>query len=206
MKLVLTADIHERHNRIEVPEGDVFITAGDFTMRGDPGKIKDFNAWLATIPCKHKIIIAGNHDFYFEKHPTSARKLITNAIYLEDEETTIDGIKFYGSPWQPRFFDWAFNLDRGEALRQKWSWVPNNTDVLITHGPPFQILDKCPDRRRVGCQDLLNKVQQVKPKVHVFGHIHHSYGIERIDGITYTNASICDERYKPTNKPVVLDL
>ena len=102
----------------------------------------------------------------------NARSWITNAHYLCDESLTLDGVKFYGSPWQPRFFDWAFNKDRGAPLKAIWDKIPLDTDVLITHGPPHGILDLTFDKIKAGCEELLLAVQRIKPKVHVFGHIH----------------------------------
>jgi Icc-related predicted phosphoesterase len=111
-------------------------------MCGEKDCIKDFDDWLGTLPHKHKIVICGNHDLCFEDNPKEARKLMKNAHYLEDETIEIEGLKFYGSPWQPEFHNWAFNLNRGEEIKKKWDLIPNDTDVLITHGPPYGILDK----------------------------------------------------------------
>jgi len=88
----------------------------------------------------------------------------------------IEGVKFYGSPWQPRFFDWAFNLDRGEEIKKKWDLIPMDTDVLITHGPPYGILDLTHEGEKVGCEELMKAVLRVQPKIHIFGHIHEAYG------------------------------
>jgi len=129
--------------------------------------------------------------------------------YLQDSGCEIEGVKFWGSPWQPWFFDWAFNLERGEQLRRKWALIPDDTDVLITHGPPAGILDLCPDGRRVGCGDLRLRVEQIEPMAHIFGHIHHSAGqVEPLVGrrTRFINAAICDESYLPTNPVQVIGL
>jgi Icc-related predicted phosphoesterase len=102
--------------------------------------------------------------------------------------------------------DWAFNLQRGPALREKWALIPEGTDVLITHGPPFGILDWTARGERVGCEDLLEAVRRVKPRLHVFGHIHEGYGEHEQDGTRFVNASICTEAYQPTNAPIVVDV
>lgn len=116
---------------------------------------------------------------------------------------TLEGIKFYGSPWQPWFFDWAFNLQRGAEIRAKWDLIPLDTDVLITHGPAFGILDKTTRGARVGCEELLKVIEQVKPQLHVFGHIHEAYGIYSNDNLSFVNASNCDVQFNLVNPPIV---
>lgn len=211
LRLVMISDTHERHRQIEVPDGDVLVCAGDFTGLGDPWKVEDFSDWLGTLPHRHKLVIAGNHELTFDS--TRRRtfvpgiwKALTNAVYLQDTEVVIDGFVFYGSPWQPEFYDWAFNLPRGEPLAEKWALIPPDTDVLITHGPPKNILDYVPRGEHVGCEELAKRVAKVKPQVHVFGHIHYSHGTLVKDGITYVNASICTEAYKAKQAPIVVDL
>lgn len=214
MKLVMTSDTHNLHRKMKhlIPEGDVFIAAGDITNDGSKEDVKNYNDWLRNkVPCEFKVIIAGNHDWCFANSKSEkAVKWLTegdeNIIYLQDSEVIINGIKFYGSPWQPKFYNWAFNLDRGKKLQEVWAKIPNNTDVLITHGPPAGILDPDYHGNPVGCVDLLDKVIDVKPKIHVFGHLHSGYGIKKIDNTTYINASICDESYLPKRKPIVLDI
>ena len=211
-RIVAISDTHSRHNQISaLPAGDILIHAGDATNKGTLAEIVAFNQWLGTLPYQHKIFVAGNHDFLFEKSPEIARTLMTNAHYLLDEAVVIAGFKFYGSPWQPRFFDWAFNLNRGEQLRHKWSQIPDDTDVLITHGPPHGILDGAPRGgsgifEAVGCEELLPAVLHRKPRAHIFGHIHAGYGQREQDGIQFINASTCNEQYHPVNPPLVFDL
>jgi Icc-related predicted phosphoesterase len=206
MKLVLIADTHGLHDKVQMPAGDILVCAGDITNTGTVAQVGAFNEWLKGLPYKHKIIIAGNHDWLFENQPSMARSMITNAIYLQDESVEIEGIKFYGSPWQPWFCNWAFNLHRGEPLAAKWNIIPEDTDVLITHGPPYTILDRCMDNEMVGCRDLLERIEIVKPKLHVFGHIHGGYGQEQHGDTLHVNASICDESYDPIHRPVVIEI
>lgn len=211
MRLVCLSDTHTLHSRVKVPDGDVLIHAGDFTKRGSHEDVERFNAFLGRQPHRHKVVIAGNHDFCFEDDRAAAQALITNARYLQDAALEIEGLRLYGSPWQPRFFDWAFNLDRGAPLRAKWDLIPADTDVLITHGPPFGHGDRCDDGRRVGCEELLLALERVRPRVHVFGHIHEGYGQTELrhDGGQRTlcvNASSCDVRYRAVNAPLVIDL
>jgi len=182
LKCVAIADTHGMYRDIKIPDGYVLIHAGDITMRGKLSELNDFNDWLGEQPHKHKIIIAGNHDWCFERQKEASINIITNAIYLEDQSIEIEGHKFYGSPWQPWFLSWAFNLQRGEEIQAKWDLICNDVDVLITHGPAFGILDKVGEEN-VGCENLLSKIEEIKPKVHVCGHIHEGYGEIISDGI-----------------------
>lgn len=212
MKVVCISDTHNLLRHMSIPDGDVLVHAGDFTMQGRAAEINEFNEQLARLPHKHKVVIAGNHDIGFETHSEDARALLTNATYLEDSGVEIEGVKFWGSPWQPQFFDWAFNLERGKELREKWQKIPEDTDVLITHGPPRQILDMAHRQgtlasAHTGCDDLRDEVlNRVKPKYHVFGHIHEAYGWRDIDGIKFINASILNERYGIQNKPIIFEI
>jgi Icc-related predicted phosphoesterase len=124
---------------------------------------------------------------------------------LFDNDVTIDGIKFYGSPWQPEFHNWAFNLSRGEELAEKWEQIPNDVDVLITHGPAYGILDYAPIGGHVGCEELYRKIVEVKPKIHVCGHIHDGYGQKTMGGIEFLNASVLNDRYEHAHKPIFVE-
>ena len=212
MKLILISDTHTMHEDLVLPKGDILIHAGDFTGRGKPHEVEDFFGWLErqAKEFKHIVFIAGNHDMSFEYKSTwtvdMLKSLPSNVHYLEDSSITIDGIKFYGSPWQPEFFNWAFNLRRGRELEEKWNMIPYDTDVLITHGPPMNILDYTQrDMWNVGCLHLYDRVIQVKPKLHVFGHIHEGYGIKEHEGITFVNASSATLRYEMKNKPIEIE-
>lgn len=181
--------------------------AGDFTRRGKPDEIREFNEWLGTLPHPHKVVIAGNHDFLFENEPESAQKLITNAIYLEDSGTEIEGLKIWGSPVSPRFFDWAFNRDRGEDIQNHWDKIPDSTDILLIHGPPAGILDQVFwFKRHVGCENLKATIDKIQPRYVVFGHIHEAYGQLTQDGVTYINASSLDRKYRNIQPPIIIDL
>ena len=158
------------------------------------------------LPHKIKIFVPGNHDIGFETHENLYRKMFKNTHVLIDESIIINGIKIYGSPWQPEFYDWAFNLPRGPKLKQKWDLIPEDTDILITHGPPKRILDQAPDGFYCGCEELLEAVKRIEPTYHIFGHIHAGYGIETIGNTTFVNASSCTEQYKPINLPITLSI
>ncbi|AMV23635.1 Calcineurin-like phosphoesterase superfamily domain protein [Gemmata sp. SH-PL17] len=189
MRIVCISDTHGWHDRADVPEGDVLVHAGDITRHGSLKDVEDFDRWLGTLPHKHKIVICGNHDWCFQETPMEARVRLTNATYLEDSGCEIEGLKFYGSPWTPCFSDWAFMLPRGSELAAKWAQIPNGLDVLITHGPSEGILDRNRTGECCGCRDLLYRVLEVKPRLHVFGHIHEAAGRADIAGTIFLNAS-----------------
>ena len=206
MRIVCISDTHNAHNEKFVPEGDNLLHAGDLSGRGTAPEIIAFNRWLGSLPHPHKIVVAGNHDFLFERQPQTAEMLITNAIYLNNSAVEIAGLRVWGSPVTPWFHDWAFNRRRGADIRRYWEMIPAETDILVTHGPPHGLLDKTFTGDQVGCRDLLEFVWRVKPKIHLFGHIHEGYGQLETDGITFVNASIMDLNYKPVHQPIVIDL
>ena len=189
MRIVCVSDTHGYHGRTELPPGDILVHAGDITRHGSLEDVEDFDRWLGSLSHKHKIVICGNHDWCFQEAPAEARARLTNAIYLEDSGCEIEGLKFYGSPWTPWFSDWAFMLPRGAEMAAKWARIPNGLDVLVTHGPPDGILDRNRTGGCCGCRDLLYRVLEVKPRMHVFGHIHEAAGRSEIDGTLFLNAS-----------------
>lgn len=221
-KIVCISDTHTYHNRMTnpIPEGDILIHAGDSTGRGSLESIQDFCKWYGSLPHRHKILISGNHDFGFEKSAFLAEGIPErfNITYLRDSFVIVEGLKIYGSPWTPRFFDWAFNLDReGDAIKAVWDLIPPDIDVLVTHGPPEGILDYVPPNKsldafgykqgHVGCEELSKKIEELTNlKLHVFGHIHSQYGIAYKSNTTYVNAAICTEGYEPINAPIVVEL
>lgn len=211
MRLILISDTHGLHHQLApLPDGDVLVHAGDITNRGAPGEVAEFFGWFGGRPHRHKVMIAGNHDFLFEREPARAEAMVPPGVtYLRDAGVTIDGVRFWGSPWQPWFHDWAFNLERGEELAAKWALIPADTEVLVTHGPPHRMLDETMNRppQVVGCEALAARLTELPGvRLHVFGHIHEGYGRVQRDGREYVNASICDVRYRPVNPPVIVDL
>jgi Icc-related predicted phosphoesterase len=206
MKIVCISDTHGLHEGVAVPEGDLLIHAGDLTDHGQVEQVVSFNQWLGELPHRHKVVIAGNHDFLFEREAERAESLITNAIYLRDSGMEIAGVSIYGSPWQPWFYDWAFNLQRGDEIRAKWDAIPPETQILITHGPPVGHGGVTASGEDVGCVDLLNAIRRVQPQLHVFGLIHEGYGVTREGPTSCVNASICDLSYDPVNAPIVVEL
>lgn len=205
MRIVAISDTHGMHDAVAVPDGDVLIHAGDITRRGELEAVRGFNAWLGRLPHRHKIVIAGNHDFCFERTPAEAAALLTNCTYLLDQAVMVGGLRIYGSPWQPWYHDWAFNLHPGPALRAKWDLIPRDINVLVTHGPPYGIRDLTVRGTMAGCVDLLAAVREIRPRLHIFGHIHEGWGVSQLDQTTFINASISTFDREPANPPHVFD-
>jgi len=230
---VCISDTHSDHQSMHIPPGDVLIHAGDFTRYGLVSEVEEFNSWLGKLPHTHKIVIAGNHELSFDplkieecreymtqvgevadcsKTVTDIKSLLTNCIYLEDNQVEIFGIKLYGSPWQPRYSDSAFSLNRGEELLRYWEMVPTDTDILVTHSPPLGVGDKCQKHNedgstrpfgRSGCQDLIQQVvERIRPRFHIFGHVHEGYGMYKNKETTFINAASCNKKYQAVNKPI----
>lgn len=220
MKLVSISDTHGMHRSLEgkIPDGDVLVHAGDLTRHGKIHELIDFCEWFASQPHPHKIFIAGNHDECLEKDSAQAKFYIEKhgLTYLEDSSVVIEGKTFYGSPRTPQFYDWSFMSVRGDSIKRYWDNVPDKCDVLITHGPPLGQGDLVPPyqgisrfHRTAGCLQLLLRIKDVKPTLHICGHIHAGYGITRSDELpmtTFINAATCTERYSPTNDPIVVEL
>lgn len=207
-RIVCLSDTHNFNEIIAVPDGDILIHAGDATVRGTQYEVEAFLSWYSALRHKYKIFVAGNHDWLYETNNRLARLLTANfnIKYLQDSSLEIGNLNIYGSPWQPRFYDWAFNLNRGREMAEKWKMIPKDTDILITHGPAFKILDKTPTGDSAGCEELRKIVEKLRPKAHIFGHIHHSYGTTDEFGVKFINASICNESYSPVNSPIILDI
>lgn len=207
-RLVLISDTH-MHLPV-LPKGDVLIHAGDMTFRGTPAETGRFMTWLASVRENfHRVIIvAGNHELGWEKGmPKIADELARmNVDFLNDSGVSFAGLSFWGSPVQPEFCNWAFNRRRGAEIKRHWDEIPAGVDVLITHGPPFGMLDRTVDGRLVGCEELAEAIKRTKPRLHVFGHIHEGYGTLETAGTTFVNASIMNEAYRPVNRPVVVEL
>ena len=213
---------------------DVIIASGDLSNIGEEKELRDFFKWFTELPVKYKIAIAGNHDKAFDPKfwhdggldsdthkrwivgcEDYSKKIIEeftsneNHFFLNHESCEIEGVKFFGSPWSADFHSqyWAFNIPRGEESKKLYTQIPAGTNVLITHGPPFERLD-ITERGgyRVGCEELAARIKEIKPQAHLFGHIHEGYG-HSFDGDTlYLNSSIMTIGYFPINKPQVFEL
>lgn len=227
MRITVISDTHTRHGLIpltDLPGGDILIHAGDIMNSGyNKNDIHNFCTWFQSLKqYEDKFFIAGNHDRLFELEPEVVKGYLKNypmIDYLQDEQVTMyfdgpngdfpeDNIRIYGLPHTPEFYSWAFNIPRGsQEMRDIMNNIPKRTDILITHGPPYGILDTISSEndQSLGCMDLLNRIKEIKPKIHVFGHIHGGRGIECIDGTLFINASVLNEQYEYTNKPITLD-
>jgi Icc-related predicted phosphoesterase len=213
MKLEVTfiSDTHGRHESIQVPGGDIIFHTGDHSSTGSQLEIENFLRWYSQLPYKHKVFIAGNHDIDFENNPVQTRDLVSkyDVTYLQDSSVEIEGLKIYGSPWQPRFFDWAFNIDRNsDQMDQVWSKIPEGVDVLLTHGPGWGYLDMVIGRdENLGCELLAKHVtQRVKPLIHACGHIHTGRGYKFDTQTHFINSAVLDERYRVKFDPIFMTL
>lgn len=213
----MISDTHNKHNALKglLPGGDILVHSGDISSMGYEHEIKSFCKWFNNIDSYSlKIFIAGNHDWGFQDNYNKSIEIVKsyeNIIYLQDDLHLIGdnystAIKVWGSPWQPMFCNWAFNAQRGEDIKQHWDKIPMNTDILITHGPSFGILDKVIGiNDNLGCEELAKRIEIVKPKLHIFGHIHSGYGYN-FDGQTHHfNTSILNEKYEYEYKPMTID-
>jgi Icc-related predicted phosphoesterase len=203
MRIVCIADTHELHRELVVPPGDLLIHAGDISLLSKrPWIYRHFDIWLGELPHRHKIVIPGNNDYLLED--PKERKVITNAMLLVDSGVEIEGLKIWGSPVTP-LYGGAFGKSIPEDRKRHWAQVPEGLDILITHGPPFAILDHGGSaERREGCPYLFEAVFRARPRLHVFGHIHAGYGTLRTDTL-FVNASLMCEDGSLGRKPVVVD-
>jgi Icc-related predicted phosphoesterase len=211
MKICIISDTHTKHKLIGIEkyEADVLIHCGDMTGNGGIQAITQFMEWFSSLEqFKHKIVIAGNHDWLFERANLRAREVVPdNVVYLEDEEVVIDGVKFYGTPVQKHFCNWAFNRYE-QKMAQHWAAIPDDTDVVITHSPPYMIGDYVPhSMQHEGSPSLYKEiVERIRPKIHCFGHIHEGYGLKIIDDIKFINASCLDGDYMAVNNPFIVEI
>lgn len=232
MKTTFIADTHNKHQQLDLPGGDLLVVAGDFCSQGEFIEVHDFASWLDQQPYDHKVVIAGNHEVCMGRGASNRYRAIEaitdTAVYLEDSQTTVEGLVLHGVPWTNRFGSWAFMKDEDE-LSVHWNDIPSDTDILITHGPPRGVLDECPDRtprhdhrgwqgpmkpvapsadrtKNVGSTGLLERLREVQPDYHVFGHIHESYGRATVGSTTCLNASVVNGQYEIQNDPVTVNI
>ncbi|RRA50332.1 metallophosphatase domain-containing protein [Acidipila sp. EB88] len=207
LRLVCIGDTHGFHRSLVLPAGDILIHSGDFDGQSVE-QVDDFNDWLESLPYRHKLVIAGNHDLLFDRKPKVARAHLTAAVYLQDSGIRIEGLNFWGSPVNSVMGEeWAFSAERGAKIRKHWDRIPADADVLITHEAPYGTLDKQDILgRHRGCQNLLGTLLRVKPKLHVFGHIHGSYGQESAWNVRLVNCAVVNNQRVLTNAPTVVDL
>lgn len=179
LRLVIVSDTHRSYRR-PIPPGDVFIHAGDSELSAG-----EMDTWLARLPHRHKIVVGGNMDYRLREGAGDLQQ----ASYLQDGAITVDGVKIYGSPWTPKFVG-VFQLDDAAAAGDVWACVPDDVDVLVTHGPPKGVLDRTSRGRGVGDGTLMCRVDELRPRVHCFGHVHESYGALEKDGTLFCNAAV----------------
>lgn len=210
MKIVAISDTHCQLGKVEIPDGDILIHAGDMCNHGRLSEIvRELNV-LEQFSKKFQrtIYVPGNHDIFAEEESSIVRALCFERCitYLAHETDEFDGYKIFGSPYTPYFGGWAFNIHRGPEMAAKWNQIPDNVDILITHGPPYNILDPGRDEPHVGCKDLAARINVVKPRLHLFGHCHSGYGRLSLGRTLYINAAACDELHNLVNKPQVISL
>lgn len=219
MKIVCISDTHGSHHRVKVPPGDVLIHSGDCTATDNPSQWPDFLRWLDHQPHAVKILVCGNHDQMSERAPGAFRALLAEHAptvrYLCDSGTEVNGFYIWGSPVQPEFLHWAWNRNRGSAIKWHWDKIPAFTNILVTHGPAHGMHDHVPGHDinnpadgNVGCLDLANTIKNHLHdlRLHVCGHIHlHGGKQAERDGVIYVNAAVLDEGYKLRHEPVVVE-
>jgi Icc-related predicted phosphoesterase len=214
MRVVCISDTHLNFLAADVPDGDILIHAGDGTSRGTEPEVERLAGFFSILGARfdYMVFVPGNHDFGFQSNEFRCRALLeaVGVDVLIHESRTLGPFQVFGSPWTPWFHDWAFNMPREGAstfAKDKWQSISDGTDIVITHGPPCGVLDATARGESVGCPELYHRVRKVKPKLHVFGHIHESAGVRQEDGTTFVNAACLDLSYKPyTHKPFVIDL
>ncbi|MDT0646962.1 metallophosphatase domain-containing protein [Zunongwangia sp. F260] len=202
MKITCISDTHGRHSELTLPTADVLVHAGDFTEAGTKKETLDFLDWFSRQEHEHKVLIAGNHDFFLEKNQKQLDFLPANIHYLNDSGTKIGKYNFWGSPVTPGNSNWAFERARGKSIRKHWEKIPENTNVLITHTPPYKIMDILDNGTAIGCEELQRYVDTIEPQLHIFGHIHNSYGSVRTKKTLFINSSCLDGRYRNINAPI----
>lgn len=216
MIIVAISDVHNRHEKIKIPECDLLIVAGDYTSQGYEHEVRNFHIWLNKQPARHKIVVQGNHEKDVERNFNLMKSVAETAcpgvIFVEHELVVIEGIKIFCSAYTPWFYDWAYNVER-DVISNKWKDIPMDTEILVTHGPPHGILDQVyqvdgvTPRERVGCYALMEKLVQLpKLHTHIFGHIHSSHGKYAFKDIMFYNVAICGETYYPDYQPTLLEV
>lgn len=208
MIVTIIADTHGLHEEVKLTKGDILIHAGDITEYGTEEEVFDFLNCFSNQAFTYKIFIAGNHDLFLEECTKAQRKKMIpkNIIYLNNSGVEINKIIIWGSPFTPYFLGMAFNAKQGAEIKKHWNKIPFETDILVTHGPPLGILDN-----DLGCKSLLEKVLEVNPKIHCFGHIHEQEKCIKKNGITFINAALVNslkpmemDNYKIIVKPIAV--
>jgi Icc-related predicted phosphoesterase len=204
VRIVCISDTHEWHRELALPDGDLLIHAGDFTFWNHAAKIRDFDDWLGELPHPYKVVIPGNHDRIFNQDPRSREK-ITNAVLLINESVRLCGLNIWGSP--VTCDDAAYGHTMRDERAKLYASIPKDTQILITHGPPYGILDRVPGSiQRQGCTELRLAVMRLQPRLHVFGHVHSGYGTLATERTLFINAALLGWAGDLENSPIVLDI
>lgn len=262
VRVLCFSDTHGMHQKIPkdwIQPADIAIFAGDFTGVGSLKDTLSFKEFFKSLPCKHKIMIAGNHEVTYDlenrsdiighylrnergdysnlvreyqKNNTNYNPNISGKnyddnvlnlikqqiieddeiIYLEESSINVEGLNIYGTPYSPFFYHWGFptypyhERQNGGLEASRWNKIPDNTDIVIVHGPPFNILDSTVDNEHVGCPFLAEKMNKIEPSLCLFGHIHEAYGHKKIKNTYYANVSTLNFNYQIKNKPILFDL
>ena len=206
MKFVAISDTHGEHRGLNLPKGDVIIHAGDFCHYGSDDHMHNFLKWYKALDFETKILVAGNHDYFAAEHSEKFLELLPKEItYLNDSGVSIGGINIWGSPVQPDLVGWAFGKRRGEAMKPHWDLIPKNIDILVTHTPPYGILDKSRSGTSLGCEELSKKLDELKVKFHIFGHIHAAYGQKQNGTTKFINAANYNSSKGLVNPPITFE-
>ncbi|NBO90811.1 MAG: metallophosphoesterase [Planctomycetia bacterium] len=203
MRICAVSDLHG--HLPDVPRCDLLLIGGDICPTADHDPLyqaswldTNFRAWLDQIPARHIVGVCGNHDFIFEQLP-EAVPIALRWTYLQDSGCEIEKYKVWGTPWQPWFFNWAFNLEE-EDLETRWAMIPKDTDILVLHGPPRGYGDQVQRGSHIentGSPSLTERIKRIQPKLAIFGHIHEGRGEYRLGKTILANVSILDEEYRP---------
>ena len=209
-KIVCISDTHQKHRKLEIPNGDILLCGGDFSWRGGREEVVEFSSWLSTLNHPYKILIAGNHETTFDpakpEFDPGIRDLIQGVSYLENTSVEIEGLKIWGSPYSSEYCNWAFSLKTAEDAEAMWARIPDDTDVVLIHGPPYGIGDELFNGSHVGCRALLARLMKIQPRLVVSGHFHAGYGLRQVGKTTFVNAACVDVGYTTVNQPIVVEV
>ncbi len=206
MEISCIADLHS--NFPLLTEGNLLIIAGDLTATDSEEDWEKLNKWLESIDSFDRIIVvAGNHDMRLQENLFALTPLVT---YLEDSSTSYEGFKIWGSPWSltvPGINPKCTAFTGKEVdLAAKFDLIPKDTNILITHTPPYGVLDRCLNGKHAGSCCLNNRIQEINPEFHIFGHIHERAGGLLKGNTFFVNASYVDAHYRPVGKVQTISL
>jgi len=212
LRIIHISDTHGHPigDKLKNLSGDLLIHSGDLSR---VGKLQDTSVSLNDLASFQSnfdkiILVPGNHDWFFERDKALAKQMCNDLgiILLNDSGCEYKGIKIWGSPISPFFLNWAFNRFRGSEIQRHWEIIPDDTQLLITHGPVHGILDLTTDRVNAGCEMLVERIAALSSlKLHLCGHIHEAHGIKKVGNITYSNASLMDVKYQFTQQPNIIE-